>query len=547
MPIPQTPKEIKRHFDLLKGQRAADEVTWQEICDDGLGRKNFTRNQGNVYAQGKRTSLLYDNTMQVQNDLLAWALHNLLTSTTLRWAHLEPEDERLLESQENAEWFAEAEDIFFRHVERPEAGFHPQAGEVYNDLCAFGNGSLASLYVPAEGLLFQAMPLSETFIDLDAGRRVWMIFRYFPLAAYHVQLQYGEGISRKADEFVKSGRLSENVWILQSFTPNPEYRGDRFGAGARRFLSVTIEYEQESILRKRYHDELPIAFVRWNMDPGEIYGRGPGVQALSDQQMLSEMQRTTLMGAQMSVLPPMRVPDNGAVVQLDMSPAGVTTVRPGTGDDLRPLFDRNDMNVDIGVTMIQQVQGRVRAAYHAELLQIVQDPRMSPTQVLEIAARAQQILSPIVGRIQSELLEPVTDRCFNLLLRNGWMPPIPAGLSGQQIRIRFVSPVQRAQRAGEANALLNALNATLQLAQLDPSALDSIEADEVVRFLFDAWGVPPHLLRDRDRVQALRRARAEQAKVEDDQGAANEQLKAAGAGASGIGNLIKALQGGRAA
>jgi hypothetical protein len=542
----ETPRDIKRHFDSLKADRSTWESLWDEVADYGLARRSFT-NTMTEQGEGKRTSALYDNTMMVGNDLLASGLHNLLTSTANRWFHIEPVDRQLLKVQEFADWFAMAEEILAMDLGDPDAGFHPQIAEVYNDIAAFGNAAISTMKKSGGGLWFQAMPLSETYIDEGPDARINMIFRYYRLTALQFRSRYGEtgddSIDHKIEAMLKQSNAGRSVEVLQSLIPNPIFDDKvSFGPRAHRITSKTIHYQSEREIETANFREMPIAFARWNKDPGELYARGPGIQALSDSRMLQEMGRTTLSGAQKAVDPPMMVPDNGFITQLDMSPAGLTVYRAGTQDPVRPLYERGMVNPDLGVEMMRHVQTNVRNAYHYDLLQMIQDPRMTATQVLEISSRAQQILSPIIGRIQTELLQPLLNRAFSLEMRSAnRFPPLPRGLGGQGYRIRFVSPIQRAQRSNEAQALLQAMNSVIQLGQIEPSALDTLDSDRIARFLFSAWGVPPELLRDPQRVVEIRRARAQQQARIEQFGMMTEGAKAAAPLVKAIGSGAKDL------
>lgn len=537
----ETPRDIKRHADGLRADRSTWESLWDEVSEFGLARRKFT-SPVTEQGEGKRTLEMFDNTMMVANDLLASGLHNLLTGTAVRWFHLEPVNKQLLQSQEYADWFAMSEEVLFREMTRPEAGFHPQIAEVYNDIAAFGNGCMATMRTPGSGIWFQSMPLSEIYVDEGPDARINMIFRFFRLTGLQFKSRYGEtkdeSINQQVDALLKTNTTSRAVDVLQALIPNPIFDETiSFGPRASRIKSTTLHYNSEKVVEEQTFRELPIAFARWNKDPGELYARGPGIQAVSDGRMLSEMGKTTIEGGQKAVNPPMMVPDNGFITQLDMSPGGLTVYRAGTQDPVRPLYERGQQNPDLGVQMMQHVQTNVRNAYHYDLLQMIQDPRMSATQVMEISARAQQILSPIVGRIQVELLQPLLNRSFSLALRASKFPPIPEGLSGQGYQIRFVSPIQRAQRANEAQALLQAMNSVIQLAQLEPSALDSLDSDRITRFLFSAWGVPPELLRDPRVVIEMRKERAAQQERQEQFGMMTEGAKAAAP-------LVKAISGG---
>jgi hypothetical protein len=523
-----SPRQIIKHFEDLHGNRSTWESVWQEVADYGLARRTFTSEYEKT-GKGKRTHIIYDNTMMVANDLLASGLHNLLSSTSVRWFHLEPDNLDIMQIPEVSDWYAMAEDVLFNEIERPEAGFHPHMSEVYNDLAAFGNAAIATLRAPGKGIFFQAMPLAETYIDEGPDGRVSMIFRWFKINSTQFRARFGEGKSEIMDKALNRADNRDEIELVQAFIPNPIWDGTKkFGPAANRIKSMVIARSSEDVIEETTFPEMPIAFARWNKDPGELYARGAGVQALSDTRMIQEMKRTTLEGAQKAVNPPLLVPDNGFITQLDMSPGGLTVYRAATQDPVREMYTRQGMNPELGEAMIQTVATNIRAAYHYDLLQILQDPRMSATQVLEISSRTQQLLSPIVGRIQVELLEPVIERSFSLVLRMGKLPPIPPILAGTRVGVRYVSPVQRAQRSNEAQALLQAMNSVLQLAQLEPSAMDSLDSDAISRFLFEAWGVPQELLRSPQEVIQIRESRAQEQQQQQQQQQMTEMAKAAG-------------------
>ena len=535
MPL-HNPKSIIKTYDRLKSDRATWESIWQEVADYGLARRTTFTQESVAQGNGKQTQEIYDNTMMVANDMLASGLHNLMTSPSLRWFHLEPENLALLEDEEAVDWFAENEERMALEIARPGAGFHPEIHEVYNDIAAFGNAGISIMRQPGEGLFFQAMPLTELVVDVGADGKVNQLFRCFKWNTMQFRQRFGEGISDQMDKMWDDDKLDHMITLLQVIMPNELFTGSKlFGVESKRFKSIILDVRGEKILETKFFNENPIVFSRWNKDPGEIYARGPGIQALSEARMLNEMAKTTIQAAQKTVSPPLLVPDNGIITQLDMSPDGLTVYRAGTVDPVRELYTRPGQNPDLGVEMIQQIQTKVRAAYHYELLQIIQDPRMSATQVMELSGRAQQILGPLMGRLQTELLEPLLERSFQILARMGRITRPPPSVAGQPIRVRFVSPIQRAQRATEAQALVSASNQVLQLAQAEPTIMDKLDPDRHVEFIYNAWGVPPELLRTQAMVDGMREARAQQMREQEER---NNNLQMA----EGAGKAAPALQ-----
>jgi hypothetical protein len=252
---------------------------------------------------------------------------------------------------------------------------------------------------------------------------------------------------------------------------------------------------------------MPYMVPRWSKDAGEVYGRAPGWNALADQKMLNEMSKTVLKAAQKAVDPPLLVADDGVVMPLRTQPGGVNVVRAGAlaHDPLRPL--RNDARIDIGLEMMEQRRTAIRSAFHYGVLQLFQDPRMSATQVLQLVTEMQRLMGPMLGRQQAELLEPMIERTFGILHRAGAFPAPPPVLAGQAIRVDYVSPIARAQQAGEAQAVLRTLEAAQAFAAIDPQVVDNLDGDAGLRAVAEATGAPARMLRSEADVAAIRLGR----------------------------------------
>jgi len=168
-------------------------------------------------------------------------------------------------------------------------------------------------------------------------------------------------------------------------------------------------------------------------------------------------------------------------------------------------------NFAIGIELIKARQESIERAYHADILEVFRQPHMTATQVIEIANQVQRILSPVLGRQQSELLEPMVARVFGIEFRAGRLPPPPAGLEDAIVQVEYQSPVARAQQASEKNALVEAAQTIIQLATADPNALDNIDMDYLTRHIWELGGLPAEAIRDIAEIEQIRKKRAEQA------------------------------------
>jgi hypothetical protein len=520
---------LLRRWSAAQAERSGFATVWQEIADHLLGRRDFV---GAATPGRKRLGRIYDSTGLQAADTLAAALHSLLTNPAGRWFSLRPEDTALAGDRQVRDWLDAAEDVMYAAFAAAATNFAPQIHEVYLDEVAFGT---AALYVgdrPGRGLLFSARPLGEIAIAENAEGRVDTVFRKFRFTARPADEAWGAAAGPAVRRAIAAGRPEQQFAFLHCVTPRrgrapaTSPAASPATASPAAALPVASYYlalddapagggggvggggaKGRLIAESGYH-EMPYMVPRWSKDAGEVYGRAPGWNALADQKMLNEMSKTVLKAAQKAVDPPLLVADDGVIMPLRTEPGGVNVVRAGAlaHDPLRPLA--NDARIDIGLEMMEQRRGAIRNAFHHGVLQLFQDPRMTATQVLQLVTEMQRLMGPMLGRQQAELLEPMIERVFGILERAGALPPPPAILAGRTVRIDYVSPIARAQKSGEAQAVLRTLEAAQAFALLDPRVADNLDGDAGLRAVAEATGAPARLLRSEADVAALRLARS---------------------------------------
>jgi hypothetical protein len=194
------------------------------------------------------------------------------------------------------------------------------------------------------------------------------------------------------------------------------------------------------------------------------------------------------------------------------APGSLTVLRQdlfaSTRDPIRPIPIAGQFN--ISVELIAQRQQAVNKAYFSQLLQLFDDPRMTATQVIELATQVQQLIAPMVGRLQTEALSLLVDRRFDAMLRSGQFVEPPEQMQGASLEVHYQSPVTRAQKLADAKAILEVWQDAGGIAQADPSVLDNLSADTSIRLVSEARGAPTTILRPAEQVVQLREAREAQ-------------------------------------
>jgi hypothetical protein len=169
--------------------------------------------------------------------------------------------------------------------------------------------------------------------------------------------------------------------------------------------------------------------------------------------------------------------------------------------------------VDIAESKMEQRRMAIDDAFLVTLFQIlVETPRMTATEALIRAQEKGMLLTPTMGRQQSEALGPLIERELDLLSFHNVLPPMPDILreADGEFEIVYDSPMSRMQRAEELVGVQRTMELLAPFAQMDPTVLDVFDKDELARLTAEVSGVPTPILRSPDAVNAIRQQRAQQ-------------------------------------
>ena len=132
---------------------------------------------------------------------------------------------------------------------------------------------------------------------------------------------------------------------------------------------------------------------------------------------------------------------------------------------------------------------------------------MTATEVIQRNEEKMRILGPALSRLQSELLQPMILRVFNIMLRNKLFLVAPEVLSNQEIEIEYVSPMALAQRSQELQSLVRGLELFTQISQVAP-VQDYIDENGLVKQIINLLGLPAKMIKSDAQVQQVREQRA---------------------------------------
>ena len=129
------------------------------------------------------------------------------------------------------------------------------------------------------------------------------------------------------------------------------------------------------------------------------------------------------------------------------------------------------------------------------------------------------VLGTAVGNLQSESLDPLFNRLWDMESEAGRLPPMPEELTeyvGKPIEVDYLGPLaQIQQKAFKTRGAVDSIRIAAPLAEMSPAALDYVNFDILIKEILEANGMPQRAIRSDEEVQALRQERGQRALQEE--------------------------------
>ena len=511
--------ELKNNLSRLMEKRSTWESHWQEIADLMLPRKaeiTKERSRGD-----KRSTLIYDATAIHSLELLAASLHGMLTSSANRWFSLRYKEAKLNESDEAREWLEDSIDKMYLGFAR--SNFQQEIFENYHDLIAFGTSCLMVEEDEDDIIRFSARHIKEIYVEENKKGLIDNVYRKFKITADQAMQKFGpENLSKEINNIFKTHPYDE-VEICHIVRPRNIYDVSKKDKKNMPFQSIYFEHSTDHIISVGGFNENPYVVSRYLKSSTEIYGRSPSMNALPDVKVLNKMVEHGLKAAAKQIDPPLLVPDDSMLAPIRMTPGSLNYYRSGSRDRIEPL--NIGANTSLSLNAENARREAIAKMFHVDQLQIQSNRTMTATEVLQRNEEKMRILGPVMGRIQSELLEPMINRVFLIMLRNRLFKEAPAILANQEIDIEYVSPMALAQKGQELQNVMRGLELFGSLAQTMP-VMDYIDENGLVKQLVQTLGLPARMIKSDKEVQTIRmeRQQAPQQQMQMEQQMAESQM-----------------------
>jgi hypothetical protein len=480
----------------------------------------------------KSFNSIYDSTATRALRILAAGMMAGMTSPARPWFRLGVMDDELMDSEAVKVWLETVAKLM-RSVFN-KSNTYRALHSMYEELGAFSTA--VNIIEPNFESVIWNHPLTagEYAIACDGLGRVNSMYREYEMTVAQIIEEFvydkdtGTFDWQKVSSAVKkhwdTGR-GYDTWYPVLHAIEPRLLAEREG-GYKRSLAKNMPWascyidmskgDEGTVLRESGFENCPLLAPRWHTRGRDIYGNGPGMEALGDIKQLQHEQLRKGQGIDFQTLPPIGLPGSAKGREIDRLPGGVNHLGAlGASERAHNLFD---VKLDLQHLLldIQDVRTRINQAFYADLfLMISNDQRRMPVTAREIAERHEEkllMLGPVLERLHDEMLSPLIDLTFTRIIRAGILPPPPQEMQGQDLKIEFVSTLAQAQKA-VGLASFDRLLGTMALVSQGSQRFDNwdkINIDEVVEKYADMLAIDPSVLVADDKVAFVRADRAKQ-------------------------------------
>ena len=387
---------------------------------------------------------------------------------------------------------------------------------VYGDIAIPGVSALHVEEDPEDLIRGYVFPIGSYALANSDRMQVDTVYRETTLTISQLIEKFGrENCSDQVKEAWNRGAYDDEVEVLHVLEPNRDRLPGALGARGKRYRSIWVEIagSHNKTLRVSGFDEFPIMAPRWEADSESPYASSsPGMEALRECEALQEKERRKLQLIQKSVEPPMVGPSHlMARGGVNLLPGAFTAIDVSqTGQKAEPAMVVDHMSIREAREDIAESERRIHAMLFADLWLLVsaQDtPNMTAREIQERHDEKMMQLGPALERMQDELLDPLIDRVFAILLRAGVLPPPPQELQGVELRVEYISMLAEAQKILGTRSVEQGTSYVMQVASVKPEVLDYFNEGRAVKAMFEALGAPPDIVNEQEVVDQIRAAR----------------------------------------
>ncbi len=549
------PGTKRQKYELIRGglelERSSFLEHWKDLGNFILPRRpRFTVTDAN--RGDRRNQKIIDSSGTLASRTLRSGLMSGVTSPARPWFRLTVSDQELAKVMAVKQWL---EDVTERMTSMfLRSNLYNSLPIIYGDVGTFATAAMLVEEDFETVIRTYTFPIGSYMIGNSDRGKVEVFFREWRWTVRQVVQKFGKKLpngdkdwrnfSSNVRQLWESNQRDAWVDICHIILPNDEYDQQRVESKFKKFTSCYYEkgvtgsgvagYQvptEDVYLSESGYDSFPVLVPRWEVTGEDVYGTDcPGMTTLGDIKQLQTGERRSMQAVDKMVNPPMTGPSSMRTRKASTLPGDLTYVDTMQGQQgFVPAYQ-----VDPRIRELEEKQAqarlRIQRGWFEDLFLMLASSDRRQITAREVDERHEEkllALGPVLEQLNQDLLDPLIDRGFEIMVRQQLLPEPPDELRGIPLRVEYVSIMAQAQKlVGIAN--LERFDNFVNLkAAVDPSILDKIDGDKLAEKMGDGLSIPAGVIRDQDQVDAIRDQRAQAAAAQQQVAAAEQASKAA--------------------
>ena len=480
---------IIQRNEKLKSARSNFANRWDDAATWILPRKGGILSQKSPGSD--QASDLFDSTAEKAALVYAAGLLSSLTPAGEQWMRLEVATPNASDA---------VKDFLTRASEAIQerllaSNFYLSLHEAFIDSGVFCTVCIFTGESEKTGVSFTNIPVGTFCVSENNEGMVDTLFREWKWNARQAVQEWGkEKLGEQVMRAFNSGDWEREFTFIHAVEPRFEFeKGVQIDAKKRPIASYYVCVEDKNVIEEGGYYEMPYAVLRTLRSNNELYGRGPGLQCMPEVKLVNRMEKGLLVATEKMVDPPWLMPEDSSY-QPDNRPNGVT-YWDSTNAANKPEQLQLTNRIDLGENKTEQKRDCIREAFFVDMFQMLTNlqERQREKTAFEVSEMLQEklvLFSPIFARTVQELLNPLIERVFAILIRSGAFPNIPPELGEYQYRITYVSKIALALKTAKTSALAQVMTVLGAMIPFDPSVKHLINWRKAAREVANNYALP---------------------------------------------------------
>lgn len=547
----ETTNKVKARHNKMKAAKQYWVNVWQLIGEFVMTRKqDFTQS---VTPGEFVTDQIFDSSAAKFCHRAASSTMGALWNSGGKSFVLEPPEHAFSKEVANSEEIRNYYKQLSRRTHKPfqelRAGFLTNLEEMLHDCYGFGTAGIAAFDTNdvKSPVRFCSIDIKKSCIDEGVEGFVDTVYTEYKYTLRQLVAKYGiDNVSQASRDKYLDGKLETTVQVLHAVEPRMDARvSGSYGNDTYPVASIHIELKENHILLESGFEAMPIFVSRFWKCMGEIYGRSPAFENMPAIMTLNALAEAILVATEKQLKPPTWGWDDGSLGggTINVS-AGAHNPRriPGrasggnfTGPPIQPIYTVGDLRS--AEAQIAKLTQDLKEGFFIDLLtELSSNQRMTLGEADMRDEDRMKALCSMYVRIVAEVLDPLIERVFNILMKHKLLG-VPADSpeaqqaeedgteiliipdavlelmrSGEEVyEVRYLTPAARAMKIEELKGIKQLVNTLAEAAKVAPNILDIVEWENLGRHVQDLGGAPTDVIRTSESMKALLDGRAQQA------------------------------------